>query len=263
VDRVRALSFARSHPTTAVVVRNMFTDSLDAGLIETNPWSRLNIEQSSGRRNHDPLTIDELHRLADLALDVHGPEYGPVMRAMILFTAYVGPRGHECAALEWSWVNLADSEVTFMVAKFDKPRTVMLLPEAPEALRTMPRRTDDHPQVFRSKRGLPIRGRSAHYWSWNPVRAAFWATLPEDRRRAIVDLDWHSLRHFTGWLFYVHMGHSDELTAYQLGHSDAKLVRDLYGHGDANALERLKRASRVEVRPIRATSLPHAVGDSA
>jgi hypothetical protein len=67
--------------------------------------------------------------------------------------------------------------------------------------------------VFRSKRGLPIRGRSAHYWSWNPVRAAFWATLPEHRRQAIGDLDWHSLRHFCGWYFYVHLGFTDELTA--------------------------------------------------
>ena len=73
--------------------------------------------------------------------------------------------------------------------------------------------------------------RSAHYWSWNPVRAAFWATLPEERRRGVVDLDWHSLRHFCGWYFYVHLGFTDELTAYQLGHSDAKLIRDLYGHG--------------------------------
>ena len=127
----------------------------------------------------------------------------------------------------------------------------------------MPRRTDEHPQVFRSKRGLPFRGGSAHYYSWNPVRAAFWATLPEHRRHAIADLDWHSLRHFCGWYFYVHLGFSDELTAYQLGHADAKLVRDLYGHGKADALERLKRGSRVQVRPIHATSLPHAVGESA
>lgn len=78
-----------------------------------------------------------------------------------------------------------------------------------------------------------------------------------------MDLDWHSLRHFCGWYFYVHLGFTDELTAYQLGHADAELVRELYGHGRADALERLKRGARVEARPIRATSLPHAVGESA
>jgi integrase len=105
--------------------------------------------------------------------------------------------------------------------------------------------------------------RSAHYWAWNPVRAAFWSGLPEHRRRAIVDLDWHSLRHFAGWYFYVHLGFSDELTAYQLGHSDAKLIRELYGHGRSGALERSKRGSRVKVRPIGATSLPHAAQEGA
>jgi integrase len=263
VDRPRAVTFARQHPRSAVVARGMFQDAVDAGLIEVNPFSRLNIEESKGRRDHEPLTVEELHRLADLSLDVHGPEYGPVMRAMILFTGYVGPRIEEGCALEWSWIYIARSEVNFRVAKFDKPRTVLLLDEAAEALRSMPRLADEHLQVFRSKRGLPIRSRSAHYWSWNPVRAAFWATLPEHRRRAIADLDWHSLRHFCGWYFYVHLGFSDELTAYQLGHSDAKLIRDLYGHGKALALERLKRGARVEVRPIRATSLPHAAGESA
>jgi integrase len=140
---------------------------------------------------------------------------------------------------------------------------VLLLDEAAEALRSMPRPADEHPQVFRSKRGLPIGSRSAHYWSWNPVRAAFWATLPEDRRREIADLDWHSLRHFCGWYFYVQQGFNDELTAYQLGHADAKLVRQLYGHGKDGALERLKRGARVEVRALTATSLPHAAGKSA
>ena len=116
--------------------------------------------------------------------------------------------------------------------------------------------------MFRSKRGRPLT-KTAHYAIWNPVRAALLASLPDQRKREIVDLDWHSLRHFTGWLFYVHLGYSDELAAYQLGHSDAKLIRHLYGHGKADALERLKRGARAEVRPIRATSLPHAEGGAA
>ena len=117
--------------------------------------------------------------------------------------------------------------------------------------------------MFRTKRGLPLRGKSTHYSLWNPVRAAFWTGLPELRKQAIVDLDWHSLRHFCGWYFYVHLGFSDELTAFQLGHADSKLIRDLYGHGQANALERLKRGASVQIRPIRATPLPHAVSDGA
>jgi integrase len=263
VDRLRAVTFARQHPTGAVVARNMFQDAVDAGLIDVNPFSRLNIEEKRGRRDYAPLTVEELHRLADPSLAVHGPEYGPVMQSMILFTAYTGARLEEGCALEWPWIDFGHSEITFKVAKFDKPRTVLLLDEAAEALSSMPRRADGKPQVFRSKRGLPLRGRSAHYWSWNPVRAAFWAGLPEHRRSAVVDLDWHSLRHFCGWYFYVKLGFSDELAAFQLGHADAKLVRDLYGHGRADALKRLKQGARVEVRPIRATPLPHVASEGA
>jgi len=185
------------------------------------------------------------------------------MRTMILFTGYVGPRLEEGCALEWQWIDFARSEVTFKVAKFDKPRTVLLLDEAADALRAMPRRTDPDGRVFRAKRGGPLNGGTSHFAIWNPIRAAFWAELPGQRRRAIVDLDWHSLRHFTGHHFYVTLGFPDELVAYQLGHSDAKLIRDLYGHGKADALERLKRGARVEVRPVRATPLPHAQGGAA
>ena len=113
IDRLRAVSFAGQHPGSAVVASGMFQDAVDAGLIDINPFSRLNIEGSPGRRDHEPLTVEELHRLADLALDVHGPEYGPVMRAMILFTGYVGPRLVEGCAVEWPWIDFARSEVTF------------------------------------------------------------------------------------------------------------------------------------------------------
>ena len=263
IERLQAVTFAARHPMSAVVARGMFQDAVDAGLLETNPFSRLNIAEKPGRRDHAPLTVDELEKLADLALGVHGPDYGPAMRSMILFTAYSGARSLEGCALEWDWVDFARSEVAFKVAKFKKPRTVLLLDEAAEALRSMPRHVDEHPQVFRTKRGLPIRGKSGHHYLWRPVQLAFWAGLSQRRQAEVVDLDWHSLRHFCGWYFYVHLGLADELTAYQLGHSDAKLVRDLYGHGQADALERLKRQSRVHVTPIRATPLPHAASETA
>jgi integrase len=261
VDRLRAVSFAAAHPRAAVVARGMFQDAVDAGLIDTNPFSRLNHPEKPGRRDHDPLTDEELHRLADLAIAVHGPEYGPVMRAMILFTGYAGSRLEEGCALQWPWIDFAESEVTFEVAKYHKPRTVLLLDEAADALRSMPRRSG-HQHVFSSKRGLPLT-KTSHFFIWDKVRGAFWAGLSERRRRAIVDLDWHSLRHFCGWYFYVQLGFSDELTAYQLGHSDAKLIRKLYGHGRADALKRLKQGARVEVRRIRATRLPHASSEGA
>ncbi len=52
-------------------------------------------------------------------------------------------------------------------------------------------------------------------------------------------------------------------TAYQLGHAYAKPVRDLYDHGHADALERLKHATAANVVPLRATSLPYAAEEPA
>src|SRR5512132_4399550 len=73
-----------------------------------------------------------------------------------------------------------------------------------------------------------------HRW-----RSALRPRSAEARLRGVTA--WHSLCDFCGWYFCVHLGFSDELTAYQLGQSDAKLVRDLYGHGPRDALARLKR----------------------
>jgi integrase len=203
-----------------------------------------------------------LHDLAGCALSAHPGEYGQVFRAMVLFTGYAGPRLAEGCALEWAWLDFAEDEVNFKVAKFDKPRTVLLLDAAAAPVRSLPRHLGQHNKVFTAKRGGPL-SRTAHFAIWNPVRSAFLAKLSEARRREIVDLDWHSLRHFTGHHFYVTLGFSDELAAHQLGHADAKLIRDLYGHGKADALERLKLGARSEVGPIRATSLPHAHGGAA
>ena len=80
------------------------------------------------------------------------------------------------------------------------------------------------------------------------------------------------MRHFCGWYFYVHVGFSDELTAYQLGHADAKLVRDLYGYGKAGALERRgvaligrtsTRAPRRDVHPSHCSTRLPPVGRPA
>lgn len=79
---------------------------------------------------------------------------------------------------------------------------------------------------------------------WNPVRHAFLQTLSAERKREIVDLDWHSLRHACGHHFYVELGFTAEETAAQLGHADASLIHQLYGHGRSGALDRMKAKLR-------------------
>jgi hypothetical protein len=68
---------------------------------------------------------------------------------------------------------------------------------------------------------------------WRPIRKKFGRP----------DLAFHELRHMAGHYFYVTLGMTDADVAYQLGHRDGgRLVRELYGHGDHGALDRLRRA---------------------
>jgi integrase len=248
VDRQMARRFALSHPAAAKVARALFADALDDGLVVGNPFQGLRLKASS-RKDIRVLSETELHDLADRSLEVHGPEYGPTFRAMILFSAYSGLRLTEACNLKWSDVRFGEREVDVRVAKFDKPRTVLLLPEAAEALHSVPRRADTE-YVFTSKRGQQLT-QTSHYAIWNPVRGGTTA------------IDWHELRHFCAHHFYVTLGYSDELTAYQLGHSDAKLVRDLYGHGRQDALERLKARPPLRAVSEQPTSGTHKAAESA
>lgn len=249
VDRPTARRFATKQPKSASVARSLFSDAVEDQLVAANPFAGLRLKQSRGRSDHEALSVEELHDLAEIALAVHGPEYGPIFRAFILFSGYVGTRLNEGCSLEWPDIRLGDQEVHVRIAKFDKPRTVLLLPAAAEALRSMPRRADT-PFVFTSKRGRPLT-KTSHFAIWNPVRAAFWASLPGARRKQVVDLDWHSLRHFTGHHFYITLGYGSELAAYQLGHADPSLIERRYGKPYQGALERLKRGvARPTVVPL-------------
>lgn len=251
LDRQDARRFASAHPRSAVVVRGMLSDALDDQLVAANVFQDLRLEESPGRRHHAPITEAELKALADTALTVHGDKYGPVYRSFILFTAYVGCRLEEGMNVEWRDINPAEQEVTLRVTKFDKPRTVLLRPEAIAALNAMPRRMDI-PEVFYGKRGGAIT-KGNHQAIWTPIRATWWASLSPERRDQIAPTQgdkeqikgfvWHSLRHFTGHWLYITLGLGSELAAFQLGHSDPSLIERLYGHPFDGALDRLKRAT--------------------
>lgn len=263
LDRQMARPFAVAHPRSAAVARNLFADALDDGLVQTNPFASMGLEQSKGRKDHDPLRESEVLALADLAVGVH-EQYGQTFRALILMSYYVGSRLGETLGLERDQINFAESEVTFKRAKFDKTRTVLLLPEAHVALKSYVPLISTS-LVFTSKTGKPLT-KTNHYALWNPVRHAFWASLSEQRRRAVVDLDWHSLRHAAGYLFYVERGFTAAETAHQLGHADESLIVSLYGHGKAGALERMKAKARNGMSPVspeRVTSEPHGNERSA
>ena len=136
VDRPMARKFANARPRSAVVVRNMFSDAVDDGLIDANPFANLQLEQARGRSQHPTITEEELHDLADAAVTVLGSAYGQVYRSFILATGYVGCRLNEGLNLEHRDLRPREREVDLRVTKFSKPRTVLLLPEAWGAIET-------------------------------------------------------------------------------------------------------------------------------
>lgn len=110
IDRTTARAWALENPTVARYARTMFEDARNDGLIEANPFANLRLKGSTGRRDEKMPTAAQLSELADAALTVHR-EYGPEMRAMILFAAYVGLREGELYGLEWDDVDFSRGEV--------------------------------------------------------------------------------------------------------------------------------------------------------
>lgn len=250
VGRRRARDWAKRNQSALATVRTMFNDALDEDpeVMSSNPFARLGLEQSRGRKDLEVLSSAELDELASAALRVHG-SYGPTFRAIVLFAAYVGCRPAELFMLKWSdiegdEVRIRESlgntgEVT--LPKNGKTRRVILPPPALDALREMPRRADS-PYVFTTKRGKRL-SKSSHYYYWQPVRAAFGRP----------GMDFYELRHFCAThLLDLGVAHAD--VAIQLGHTDGgALVMSTYGHpAEEAARERMRQAYGGVVRHLRA-----------
>jgi integrase len=238
VGKPEARCFGEAHPRAAAVARNVFEDAIGDELVRFNPFANLRLEQSRGRKDHDPLRRDEIADLCDVARGVYPGTFGRIMAGFIDFTSLVGHRIEEGRFQRFSDMTPESSEIFVRETKLDKPETVVLLPDAWDAIKDSPARPAGH--VIVGKQGRAIRTNSGFYWAWRPVREVFWAKLSEQRRREIVKLDWHSLRHACGFHFYVTLGLGAEAAAFQLRHSSKRLVEDLYGHYKSGALDRVK-----------------------
>jgi integrase len=225
-------------------VRAMFSDARRLGLVDSNPFAGLRLRGSRGRKDVAPLRVEEVHQLADCAVEVWTGEVALTVRALILTAAFVGVRPGEMYGLRWSDLDFRESEVRvdrqystasrdFELPKNGRRRVVVLASPAREALLALPRPVDSEALIFRGRRGGPLNGRTQHYY-WHPVRCRF----------GNPSLDFYELRHFCGaWLFNdLELPAQD--VAHQLGHTDGgALVQSLYGHpSERLARERIKRA---------------------
>lgn len=253
VDRPAARRYANAHPRSAVGVRNMFSDAVDDGLIDANPFANVQLEQGRGRSQHPTITEKELHDLADAAVVVLGGGYGQVYRSFILATGYIGCRLNE---------GLNASTATCGPRARGRPACYEVLEAADRAsaARGLGCHPDDSaPGQARARLVREVRGpltKGNHQSLWTPVRALWCGKLSNARRRELVDFDWHSLRRFMAHFFYIVRGYGPEPAAYQLGHTDPNLVIRRYGKRFQGALDRLnarrggRRSSRRATRGI-------------
>lgn len=241
IQREESIDWAAEHRWAVPPVVTMLNVALEEQMVDRNEM-RGQSRKSRGRADNEPLTPEQIDRLATIA----GEKHGATMRAFITFTAYTGMRVGEVFALEWRDLDFDVSRVkvnrrlyrgTLDLPKSNKKREIVLLPEARDALLPLDRSTQ---WVFPAKRGGQMSQTVLTYY-WQKIIAAYGS-----------DVTPHELRHFCGHHLYVRERMEARIVAAQLGHANGRLVEDLYGHGSVGALEQLEASYGGNVRYLRA-----------
>lgn len=260
IDRPTVRRWSLDKPKSQIrVLRAMFSDARNDGLINENPFTNLRRETRSRKPEWIP-TPQDVYELADCALGVHG-DYGPMFRGMILFAAFTGMRPGEIFPLEWADVDFARQEVHVTKSldgtgrlnprtKNGLTRTILLPPPAADALTSFHRTSDR--LVFTTKTGRMFTRPQLNLY-WNPVRAAY------GRPR----MRFYDLRHACATML-LEMGLPPHDVAVQLGHTDGgALVMNTYGHPERSALNRLKSVWDTDVTPLNPSARLGRIGGSS
>lgn len=262
IDRPTARTWALENPQRARYARSLYRDAMNDGLVEANPFANLRLPQSKGRRDEVIPTEVQLVELAEAALGVHGPIYGPEVRALVLFTGYMGLRKGEVVGLRWSDIDFAEGMLTVerqvtpdgltCLPKTGKVRRVVLTPQAREALGSF-EPVAGREEVFGGPRGNSFT-HPTHQRAWELVRAA----------SGLHHIDFHSLRHVAGSLMAA-KGVSTQNIAWQLGNT-AAICERLYVHTYDEIAEREVKAalgSAPQLRVVRDTNGTQPVAEPA
>jgi integrase len=252
VSRADAFDWASENRWRADVVRAVFEHARKLDLIASNPFSGLRLPQSRGRKDLHPLSVADVDRLARVAQEAHGEDYGHVMAAFVLFTAYTGMRPGEVYALEWGDIDVPAREVHVQrrlyegrvdLPKGNRTRRIALAPQAQFALRDVGTTSG---LVFRGKLGRMLSAERMNNTDrakvkGQPVGApyGYWTLVEEAFGRPV---DIAELRHFCGHHLYVTLNRPARVVAAQLGHRTPRLVEERYGHFEVGALDELKAA---------------------
>jgi integrase len=240
---------------TVPALRAMFNDAMRAHagrLVERNPFAKLGLRSSRGRRDTRPPGQVTIARFLELADALTPPSFAAYLDVAV----HEGMRPGELDALRWDRIDfqaqtiLVDEQWNALERAFTTPkhrvvRTIALTEPARRRLLTLPRESEF---CFTTLRGSHYRPSSrAHHW--NRVRCA----------AGLGDLELYmATRHYFGWYAWNVLELDARDIALQFGHQDGgELVRKLYGHPDAAlARERIREAYRqapAAPRPLVAT----------
>lgn len=260
--------WARANKGRLPAVRTMFNEARRLGVVTDNPFAKLGLEGSKGRKYTQPPSLESLMELADLCPVIHRGPMGETLRAAVICNAFVGWRPGEMAGAWWDDVHgdeidvlrawngrLSDPARPGVRGGYQPPKKgssgrVFLPLEAREALARVQRTAGD-PVMFRSLDGAMLVDATLNFWV-NPVRLAWAARAEGEERERRRGFTWYQLRHFCGWYLLNVKLLEPWMVAQQLRHDDGGvLVVKLYGHPDARvAREQIRRAFGSNLRPI-------------
>jgi integrase len=216
---------------TVQQLRIFFNDaaSAEAGrLVDRNPFAKLRLRSSRGRRDIQPPGQAEIARFVTLADELTPPTFAAYLNTAV----YEGMRPGELDALRWDRIDfqagtiLVDQQWNAKTREFTPPkhgwiRTIALTEPARERLLTLPRESEFAFTTLNGTHYSPS-SRSHH---WNRVRCS--AGLGN------VDL-YLASRHYFGWYAFNVLELPPHVIALHFGHRDGgELVRKTYGHPDA------------------------------
>jgi integrase len=227
---------------TVPALRAFFNDAASAPagrLVDRNPFAKLGLRASRGRRDTQPPGQVTIARFLELADELTPPSFA----AFLDVAVHEGMRPGELDALAWEQVDfqagtiLVDRQWNAKVAAFTPPkhgvtRTIALTEAAGERLLALPRESEF---VFTTLRGSHYRPSTRSHWNRVRYAAGF----------GNVDL-YTATRHYFGWYALNVLGLPAHVIALHFGHQDGgELVRKNYGHPDAKiARERVREAFR-------------------
>lgn len=213
---------ARRTKSAYALLNQMLSEAVRHDLILTNPAADLSLPKVS-KRDIDILTLDQLKAVA-----AQCGRYEP----LVLFLGIMGVRWSEAIGLTWDRVNdstvtidRALSEVKGVFHEVDtKSYEVRRLPVPAYLMDRLPERSEGY--VFTTTQDNPIR--SARF------RNHVWA--PALKTAGVEYVKIHALRHTAASLL-ISQGAHIKLVQRFLGHANATMTLDIYGHLYGNDLD--------------------------